>query len=223
MWNLIVASVLDSLGMFNIRTLPATTLLQMSYGSSSQPCPTGNALPPSSVHIPRLISTILHMSSYSNTMVGKRSTSSRKQKKFLFRYEWDRASCTFFYKYLSQEPCSFGFQSVENLESLCKQAGIDIVTRQSFLKDPAEAVRNLNRSDARIIVGLFYETPARKVFCEAYKNNLYGKRVVWLIIGWQVFLPCSYLSLNIAMDATATSNSTAKPLQVCRQLVPGRR
>ncbi|XP_055338701.1 gamma-aminobutyric acid type B receptor subunit 1-like isoform X3 [Paramacrobiotus metropolitanus] len=74
--------------------------------------------------------------------------------------------------------------SVENLERLCKQNKIEVVTRQSFLKDPAEAVRNLNRSDARIIVGLFYEKPARLVFCEAYKNNLYGKRVVWLIIGW---------------------------------------
>lgn len=73
---------------------------------------------------------------------------------------------------------------MENLESLCKQSGIDIVSRQSFLKDPAEAVRNLKRSDARIIVGLFYEIPARKVFCEAYKNGLYGRKVVWLIIGW---------------------------------------
>ncbi|GAU88441.1 hypothetical protein RvY_01140-2 [Ramazzottius varieornatus] len=111
--------------------------------------------------------------------------------------------------------------SVENLESLCKQAGIDIVTRQSFLKDPAEAVRNLNRSDARIIVGLFYETPARKVFCEAYKNNLYGKRVVWLIIGWYAdnwfqvddkSINCTAEHLQTALEGHLTAESLIKNL-----------
>ena len=38
--------------------------------------------------------------------------------------------------------------------------------------------------DARIIVGLFYETAARQAFCEAYKAGLYGPRVVWFILGW---------------------------------------
>ncbi|XP_009272085.2 PREDICTED: gamma-aminobutyric acid type B receptor subunit 1, partial [Aptenodytes forsteri] len=40
------------------------------------------------------------------------------------------------------------------------------------------------RQDARIIVGLFYETEARKVFCEVYKEKLYGKKYVWFLIGW---------------------------------------
>ena len=110
---------------------------------------------------------------------------------------------------------------MENLEYLCKSAGIDIVTRQSFLKDPAEAVRNLNRSDARIIVGLFYETPARKVFCEAYKNNLYGKRVVWLIIGWyadnwfEVYDPsvnCTAAELREALEGHLTTESLIENL-----------
>uniref|UniRef100_A0A8C7MSQ5 Gamma-aminobutyric acid type B receptor subunit 1 n=1 Tax=Oncorhynchus kisutch TaxID=8019 RepID=A0A8C7MSQ5_ONCKI len=43
---------------------------------------------------------------------------------------------------------------------------------------------SLNRQDARIIVGLFYETEARKVFCEVYKEKLYGKKYVWFLIGW---------------------------------------
>ncbi|XP_055338709.1 gamma-aminobutyric acid type B receptor subunit 1-like isoform X3 [Paramacrobiotus metropolitanus] len=77
-----------------------------------------------------------------------------------------------------------GFNSiVGNLEKLCEQNEIEVVTRQSFLYDPTEAVRNLNRSDGGIIVGLFYETSARLVFCEAYKNNLYGNRSIWLIDG----------------------------------------
>ncbi|KAF6737915.1 Gamma-aminobutyric acid type B receptor subunit 1, partial [Oryzias melastigma] len=41
-----------------------------------------------------------------------------------------------------------------------------------------------SRQDARIIVGLFYETEARKVFCEVYKEKLYGKKYVWFLIGW---------------------------------------
>ncbi|OQV25760.1 Gamma-aminobutyric acid type B receptor subunit 1 [Hypsibius exemplaris] len=111
--------------------------------------------------------------------------------------------------------------NVEDLERLCKIANIDIVTRQSFLKDPSEAVRNLNRSDARIIVGLFYETPARKVFCEAYKNNLYGKRVVWLIIGWyadnwfEVLDPsvnCTADELRVALEGHLTTESLQRNL-----------
>ncbi|MGH0137939.1 UNVERIFIED_CONTAM: hypothetical protein FKN15_030366, partial [Acipenser sinensis] len=41
-----------------------------------------------------------------------------------------------------------------------------------------------SRQDARIIVGLFYETEARKVFCEVFKEKLYGKKYVWFLIGW---------------------------------------
>lgn len=71
----------------------------------------------------------------------------------------------------------------------------------------------MQRQDARIIVGLFYETEARKVFCEVgagcqtharllgglcwrpssrappsvlqvFKEKLYGKKYVWFLIGW---------------------------------------
>ncbi|KAI8518235.1 Gamma-aminobutyric acid type B receptor subunit 1 [Branchiostoma belcheri] len=40
------------------------------------------------------------------------------------------------------------------------------------------------RQDARIIVGVFYEDMALKVFCQVYKEKMYGKRYVWFIIGW---------------------------------------
>lgn len=75
-------------------------------------------------------------------------------------------------------------QTVEDLEARCKEAGIEIVTRQSFLSDPSDAVRNLRRQDARIIVGLFYVVAARRVLCEVYRQNLYGKSYVWFFIGW---------------------------------------
>ncbi|CAL8371586.1 unnamed protein product, partial [Boreogadus saida] len=74
--------------------------------------------------------------------------------------------------------------TLDDLEERVKEAGIEITVRQSFLTDPAVAVKNLKRQDARIIVGLFYETEARKVFCEVYKEKLYGKKHVWFLIGW---------------------------------------
>ncbi|TMS10761.1 Gamma-aminobutyric acid type B receptor subunit 1 [Larimichthys crocea] len=74
--------------------------------------------------------------------------------------------------------------TLDDLEQRTKEAGIEISVRQSFLTDPAVAVKNLKRQDARIIVGLFYETEARKVFCEVFKEKLYGKKYVWFLIGW---------------------------------------
>ncbi|XP_026156220.1 gamma-aminobutyric acid type B receptor subunit 1 [Mastacembelus armatus] len=74
--------------------------------------------------------------------------------------------------------------TLDDLEERVKEAGIEISVRQSFLTDPAVAVKNLKRQDARIIVGLFYETEARQVFCEVYKEKLYGKKYVWFLIGW---------------------------------------
>uniref|UniRef100_A0A1B0CTX3 G-protein coupled receptors family 3 profile domain-containing protein n=2 Tax=Lutzomyia longipalpis TaxID=7200 RepID=A0A1B0CTX3_LUTLO len=74
--------------------------------------------------------------------------------------------------------------TVEDFENRCKEAGIEIVTRQSFLSDPTDAVRNLRRQDARIIVGLFYVVAARRVLCEMYKQQLYGRAYVWFFIGW---------------------------------------
>jgi len=72
---------------------------------------------------------------------------------------------------------------VEDIETRCKQNGIEIITRQSFVSDPADAVKNLRRQDARIIVGLFYVVAARKVLCQMYKQQLYGKAYVWFFIG----------------------------------------
>lgn len=75
------------------------------------------------------------------------------------------------------------FQTVEDLENRCSEEGIEIVTRQSFLSDPSDAVRNLRRQDARIIVGLFYVVAARRVLCEMFKQQLYGRAHVWFFIG----------------------------------------
>ncbi|XP_064408032.1 gamma-aminobutyric acid type B receptor subunit 1 [Latimeria chalumnae] len=74
--------------------------------------------------------------------------------------------------------------TLDDLEERVKEAGIELSVRQSYLSDPTVAVKNLKRQDARIIVGLFYETEARKVFCEVFKEKLFGKKYVWFLIGW---------------------------------------
>lgn len=82
-----------------------------------------------------------------------------------------------------QEAEEVFISTVEDLDVRFLEAGIEIVTRQSFLSDPSDAVRNLRRQDARIIIGLFYVVAARKVLCEMYKQQLYGRSYVWFFIG----------------------------------------
>ncbi|KAK0159944.1 hypothetical protein PV328_007400 [Microctonus aethiopoides] len=97
--------------------------------------------------------------------------------KLMQKFGWSRVA-------ILQQAEEVFISTVEDLESRCKEAGIEIVTRQSFLSDPADAVRNLRRQDARIIVGLFYVVAARRVLCEVYHQNLYGRSYVWFFIGW---------------------------------------
>ena len=55
--------------------------------------------------------------------------------------------------------------TAKDLEFQCRQKGIR-VERQSFYGDPTDAIKTLVRADARIIVGLFYVTEARRVLCQ---------------------------------------------------------
>ncbi|CAF0857377.1 unnamed protein product [Adineta ricciae] len=53
-------------------------------------------------------------------------------------------------------------------------------TRNS-LKD---AFDDLQKDDTRIIIGNFNSTMAIRIFCEAYRYNLYGSRHQWIIVGY---------------------------------------
>ncbi|XP_041370051.1 gamma-aminobutyric acid type B receptor subunit 1-like [Gigantopelta aegis] len=97
--------------------------------------------------------------------------------KVLKRFHWARIATI-------HETEELFSSTIEDLETRVKSAGIEIAIRQSFLRDPANAVRTLKKQDARIIVGVFYEDMARRVFCQVYKEKLYGKKYVWFIIGW---------------------------------------
>ncbi|KAK3088710.1 hypothetical protein FSP39_022744 [Pinctada imbricata] len=97
--------------------------------------------------------------------------------KLFEKFKWNRIATI-------QETQEVFTSTIEDLEERVRQANIEVVVRQNFLTDPENAVRNLKRQDARIIVGVFYENMARKVFCQAYKEKLFGKKYVWFIIGW---------------------------------------
>lgn len=92
--------------------------------------------------------------------------------------------------------------TAKDLEEQCREKGIR-VERQSFYGDPTDAVKTLVRQDARIIVGLFYVTEARRVLCQAYKHGLYGRKYVWFFIGWYAdtwFIPPNDEPLNCTAD-----------------------
>ncbi|XP_076653865.1 gamma-aminobutyric acid type B receptor subunit 1 isoform X2 [Halictus rubicundus] len=131
--------------------------------------------------------------------------------KLLQKFGWSRVA-------ILQQAEEVFISTVEDLESRCKEAGIEIVTRQSFLSDPSDAVRNLRRQDARIIVGLFYVVAARRVLCELYHQNLYGKTYVWFFIGWyednwfevnldKEGIPCTKEQMQMAAEGHLTTEA----------------
>ncbi|XP_068698706.1 gamma-aminobutyric acid type B receptor subunit 2-like isoform X2 [Montipora foliosa] len=73
----------------------------------------------------------------------------------------------------------------EELIPMLEAANITIIAAESFKNDPASSVKYLLKDrDARIIIGLMYEDMFRKAMCTAYREKLYGKKYVWLTVGW---------------------------------------
>ncbi|XP_022688602.1 gamma-aminobutyric acid type B receptor subunit 1-like isoform X2 [Varroa jacobsoni] len=92
-------------------------------------------------------------------------------------FEWSRIA-------IIQEAEEVFTSTGVDLEARCKEANIEVVSRVNFITDPTDAVKTLKRQDARIIVGMFYVAAARRVFCEAFRQKIFGKQYVWLLIGW---------------------------------------
>lgn len=58
-----------------------------------------------------------------------------------------------------------------NMVAELDSQGLDVVETQSFATDVKEALEKLKEKDVRIILGNFNEYWARKVFCEAYRQE----------------------------------------------------
>ncbi|CAH1778015.1 unnamed protein product [Owenia fusiformis] len=50
--------------------------------------------------------------------------------------------------------------------------------------DLESKIQELKEEDVRVFIGSFQENAARQVFCQAYKAGLYGRRYVWVLLGW---------------------------------------
>ncbi|KFD50059.1 hypothetical protein M514_09019 [Trichuris suis] len=114
-----------------------------------------------------------------------------------------------------------------DLEQSCEANNIQVISVQSFFGDPAPAVRSLKRQDARIIVGLFYEKEARKVFCEVYKQKLFSRRYIWFLIGWYPddwYVPTREDNINCTaeeMKEAAQYHFTTEALMHSQDEIPG--
>ncbi|KAK0397020.1 hypothetical protein QR680_001946 [Steinernema hermaphroditum] len=115
--------------------------------------------------------------------------------------------------------------TARDLEEQCRERGIR-VERQSFYGDPTDAVKALVRQDARIIVGLFYVTEARRVLCQAYKHGLYGRKYVWFFIGWYAdtwYIPPKDEFINCTakqMEEAAQYHFTTESIMLSRDKNP---
>ncbi|XP_053619269.1 gamma-aminobutyric acid type B receptor subunit 2 isoform X2 [Plodia interpunctella] len=86
--------------------------------------------------------------------------------------------------------------------------GFLIEETQSFATEVRTALSKLKEKDVRIILGNFNETWAVRIFCEAYKLEMYGRAYTWLLLGtysnkwWMRRSPCSKRDLTTALDTT---------------------
>uniref|UniRef100_A0A915N4R3 Receptor ligand binding region domain-containing protein n=1 Tax=Meloidogyne javanica TaxID=6303 RepID=A0A915N4R3_MELJA len=115
--------------------------------------------------------------------------------------------------------------TAKDLEEQCREKGIR-VERHSFYGDPKDALKAIRRQDARIIVGLFYATEARRVLCQAYHYGLYGHKFVWFMIGWYAdtwFIPHPDEGLNCTrknMEQAVQYHFTTESIMLSRDTLP---
>ncbi|XP_034181668.2 gamma-aminobutyric acid type B receptor subunit 2 isoform X1 [Osmia lignaria lignaria] len=60
---------------------------------------------------------------------------------------------------------------------------MEVVETQSFATEVSSALEKLKEKDVRIILGNFNEVWARRIFCEAYKFGMFGRKYQWVIMG----------------------------------------
>ncbi|CAK5081089.1 unnamed protein product [Meloidogyne enterolobii] len=110
--------------------------------------------------------------------------------------------------------------TAKDLEEQCREKGIR-VERHSFYGDPKDALKAIRRQDARIIVGLFYATEARRVLCQvflfsfkikkqfkAYHYGLYGHKFdTWFIPHPDEGLNCTRKNMEQAVQYHFTTES----------------
>ncbi|KAJ3598258.1 hypothetical protein NHX12_001769 [Muraenolepis orangiensis] len=92
----------------------------------------------------------------------------------LQHFSWTRVAL------LTQEGARLS-QMKKNLFHQLMKADIQMTETQRVTEDPCLKLKKLKDSDVRIIVGQMEEGSASKVFCCAYRLNLFGPRYQWIL------------------------------------------
>ncbi|XP_077986130.1 gamma-aminobutyric acid type B receptor subunit 1-like [Glandiceps talaboti] len=78
-------------------------------------------------------------------------------------------------------------QLMKELVSVLKSRdGYEILTVEHVESgvQPVVQVQSLKNHDARIIIVLAYEEMSRKIICQTYRTGQYGKKHIWMLMGW---------------------------------------
>ncbi|XP_078684311.1 gamma-aminobutyric acid type B receptor subunit 1-like [Branchiostoma floridae x Branchiostoma belcheri] len=105
------------------------------------------------------------------------SSHNAARRAFIQYFDWQNVAVL----YQDQEMFSL---SVDAMVQDFEDANITLISTASFSDDPTEQIYNLKERDARIIIGSFGEAMARTVFCKAFQLGMYGRKYVWILLGW---------------------------------------
>ncbi|XP_078603230.1 gamma-aminobutyric acid type B receptor subunit 2-like [Branchiostoma floridae x Branchiostoma japonicum] len=105
------------------------------------------------------------------------SSHNAARRAFIQYFDWQNVAVL----YQDQEMFSL---SVDAMVQDFEDANISLISTESFSDDPSEQMNNLRERDARIIIGSFEEGMARTVFCKAFQLGMYGRKYVWILLGW---------------------------------------
>ncbi|XP_078366097.1 gamma-aminobutyric acid type B receptor subunit 2-like isoform X2 [Oculina patagonica] len=140
---------------------PLWKLVQVSYASGS----------------PKFESRLLYPNTY---RAAPSSTSYSKAKvAFIKHYGWKRVAI------LHEYDPEFFSPTVAKLKVELEKNNISIIAVEGFEQrgDLSFQMEKLKSLDARIIIGEFGYVGARYVFCEAFKQKMYGSHYAWVIFG----------------------------------------
>ncbi|XP_042169807.1 gamma-aminobutyric acid type B receptor subunit 2-like isoform X3 [Oncorhynchus tshawytscha] len=109
-------------------------------------------------------------------MVTSDSTVNQAVVKILQNYKWRRVGT------LTQDVQRIS-EIRRDLTKQLSKADVMVAVTESLSTDPCINVKKLKDMDVTIIIGLFDENSASKVFCCAYSLNMFGGRYQWILPG----------------------------------------
>ncbi|XP_045081356.1 gamma-aminobutyric acid type B receptor subunit 2-like [Coregonus clupeaformis] len=109
-------------------------------------------------------------------MVTSDNTVNQAVVKILQNYKWRRVGT------LTQDVQRIS-EIRRDLTKQLSKADVMVAVTESLSTDPCVNVKKLKDMDVRIIIGLFDENSASKVFCCAYSLNMFGRRYQWILPG----------------------------------------